>query len=369
MTGAVRLALIGATGHGGWHLRNIAELQARGRVELVGLCDVRDVPGAPEGVPLFREHAALLEAVKPEVVVVCTPPHTHLRIASDVAWSGADLLLEKPPVRDVAEHDALRHVLAQTGRACQIGFQALGSAALTRLRGAIDAGALGTVTGIAVRGSWFREEAYFHRAAWVGRRSVDGELTLDGALANPFAHAVMQLLAIADAPLRSARVERYRTRDIEVDDTACVRLRFDSEVDGFIAVTLCGEEFVPGDITVTGSGGTAVLEYPTDRLRLPGEADLTHGPGRVGLLDNLLDHRADPTVPLLVPLARTLPFTALLAPILAAPPALIPPEYLSTHHDLATPRLSITGINAAIDEAANRMALFSELPLPWARSG
>lgn len=362
----VRVALIGATGHGGWHRRAIAELQGAGRVELVGLCDVRDVPDAPAGVALFTDHATLLERVEPEVVVVCTPPHTHLPLATDALRAGADVLLEKPPVLDLAQHEALAAVIADTGRACQIGFQALGSAALDRLLGAIAAGDLGTVTGIAVRGAWWRDEAYFHRAAWVGRRSVGGRPTLDGALANPFAHAVMNLLAIAGSPVRQVEAELYRTRDIEVDDTASVRVRFDSGVTGLIAVSLCGEEFIRGDITVTATAGTAVLEYPTDRLSLPGSDELTEVAGRTGLLANLLDHRADPAVPLLVPLRRTLPFTELLGPMLAPTPVLIPAEFCQVRHDLPTPRLAITGINAAIDTAARTLGLFSELSVPWA---
>ena len=46
---------------------------------------------------------------------------------------------------------------------------------------------------------------------------------LDGALVNPFAHAVMQALAVLGAPVeRWSRL--YRARPIEVDDTAALRL-------------------------------------------------------------------------------------------------------------------------------------------------
>jgi predicted dehydrogenase len=367
---ATRVALIGATGHGAWHRRTIAELQAADRVELVGLCDVADLPDAPPGVPLFRAYDALLAATAPDLVVVSTPPHTHRPIAVAALRAGADVLLEKPPVLDLAEHDELERLLTGTGRACQVGFQALGSAALTQLLAAIRAGRLGTVNAIAVRGAWFRDESYFRRAAWVGRRTLAGQSTLDGALANPFAHAVMTVLAIADAPLSTVEAERYRTRDIEVDDTASLRLTFSNGITGLVAVSLCAEEFVAGEVTVTGSAGTAVLEYPTDRLRLPGQDTLSEVPGRTDLLANLLEHRADPTRPLLVPLARTRPFTSLLAPIQAAEPVEVDAAFVQTRDDLPSPRLAITGVNAAIDAAARGLALFSELRSPtvaWAR--
>jgi predicted dehydrogenase len=362
-----RVALVGAGGFGLSHRQTIAQLQDAGEVVLVGLADVRPVPDAPPGVPVHTDHRALLDAVHPDIVVVSTPPYTHAPIAADALHAGADVLVEKPPVVDLAEHRALSAVLGGTGRSCQVGFQALGSRALTQLLAGVDGTKL---TGIAMRGAWMRDDAYFQRAAWVGRSTVDGRPALDGALANPFAHAVTQVLAIAAGhgdPVE-VTVERYRTRDIEVEDTATLRLTYPDGMRALLAVTLCAEEFRPGDIAVDTAAGTAVLEYPTDRLRLPGEPDLTERPGRTVLLSNLVAHRRDGT-PLVAPLSRTVAFTAVMDAVRAAPVATIPAGYLSTRHDMPTPRLVIDGINAALDEAVARGALFSELDLPWAVPG
>ncbi|MFY1702432.1 Gfo/Idh/MocA family protein [Micromonospora sp. WMMA1923] len=374
-----RVALIGANGHGRSHRRVIAGLQAAGRVRLVGLVDVRPVEDEPEApVPadtlVGTDHRAMLAAAEPDVVVLCTPPHTHLPIASDVLAAGADLLMEKPPVLSMAEHRRLVDLLARTGRVCQVGFQALGSAALAELAAAIDAGRLGTVTDISTVASWQRSDGYYARAPWAGRRTLDGRPVLDGALANPLAHAVMQSLAVAElatgAPVVPAEIEleRYRVRPIEVDDTATLRV---VPVDGppiVVAVTLAGEDFIPGEVIVTGTAGRAVLEYPTDRLRLPGEAGLRTVPGRRGLLANLLDHRADPVgVPLIAPLARTAPFTAVLEAVTGAPePTLLDDDRLVTTGTGADRVRSIRGVNAALRQAAEGGLLLSELPVPWA---
>lgn len=362
-----RVALVGAGGFGLSHRRTIAKLQDAGEVELVGIADVRPVPDAPAGVPVHTDHRALLDAVHPDIVVVSTPPYTHAPIATDALRAGADILVEKPPVVDLAEHRALSAVLDSTGRSCQVGFQALGSRALAELMSTMDGA---KPTGIAMRGTWKRDDAYFHRAAWVGRSMVDGRPALDGALANPFAHAVMQVLAIAAGhgdPV-DVTVERYRTRDIEVDDTATLRLSYPDGTRALVAVTLCAEEFLPGDIAVHLGDGTAVLEYPTDRLRLPGEPDLTERPGRTVLLANLVAHRRDGT-PLVAPLSRTAAFTAVMDAVRAVPVTAIPARYLSTRDDMPTPRLVIDGIDAAVDAAVARGALFSELDLPWAVPG
>jgi predicted dehydrogenase len=360
-----RVALIGANGHGLWHRRTIASMS---EVTLAAIGDVSPVVDPPPGVPVYTDHRDLLTAVAPDIVIVCTPPHTHLGIAVDALRAGADVLLEKPPVLNGAEHRRLLAVLAETGRACQVGFQALASPALTSLLSTVDGGGLGPVTSIAAVAAWKRDETYFGRSAWVGKRSLHGRPTLDGALANPCAHAVMQVLAIARRPVVRVEVERYRTSAIEVDDTAALRLTFGGGLRALVAVTLCAEEFVPGEITVAGPLGTAVLEYPTDRLRLPADPCLQHVPGRTGLLANLAEHRADATRPLLAPLSRTLPFTEVLDAVGAAPVRSVGPQYLRTATDLPAPRTVLVGVNDTLRAAASALALFSELSVPWALS-
>ncbi|MFC7763848.1 Gfo/Idh/MocA family protein [Catellatospora bangladeshensis] len=192
------------------------------------------------------------------------------RADPDALRAGADVLLEKPPVLDRAEHEALVAAEAETGRVVQVGFQALASPALVRLRAAVAGGALGAVRHISVLGCWKRDDAYWARSPWSGRRTVDGRPSLDGALANPFAHAVMQALSVLDAPVERVEVDWLRVRPIEVEDTATLRITLSGGVTVLVAVTLAGEGFVDGDLTVYGERGDAELGFREDLLRLPG---------------------------------------------------------------------------------------------------
>jgi predicted dehydrogenase len=325
------VALIGAAGHGAWHLRAIDALGAR--VRLVATCDVQ--PGFD-----YTDHRRMLDERRPEVVVVCTPPHTHLPIALDVLGAGADLLLEKPPVLSLADYRTLADAAA--GRVLQVGFQALGSPTMVRLPGLV-----GDAVSASVAGAWWRPDDYWTRSSWAGRRG------LDGALVNAFAHALMQALAITGiGPPWTLSTDRYRTRAaVEVEDTATLRLEVPDGRSVFVAVTLCSSEFVPGDITVTGTAGTCVVGYAQDRL--DGEVLA----GRTGLLENLLDHR-DHGTDLLVPLARTEPFTALAEAILgAAPPPLLGPDRLAVRED----GVEIPGAADLVRRAAAERAHFREI--------
>ena len=368
-----RVALIGANGHGRSHRRRIAELERAGSLRLVALADVQPIepdPPVPPGAAVFADHRELLARVAPDVVVICTPPHTHLRIALDALAAGCDVLLEKPPVPTLAEHATLRAAVLSSGRACQVGFQALGSLAAQTLFEAVSAGRLGPLDSVATVASWRRDDAYYARAPWSGRRIVDGRPVLDGALVNPLAHAVMQSLAVAAAAGAGEPVlleaERYRTRDIEVDDTAFARITFAGGLRMMAAVTLAGEDFIAGEVIVTGSAGRAVLEYPTDTLDLAGTAG---PPGRVDLLENLVAHRRDRTVALVVPLERTTGFTAVVQALTgpgAAEPALIDEPFVAPVGAGPERVQVIPGINAVLREAAGTLKLPSESGVAWA---
>jgi predicted dehydrogenase len=331
VSGIPTIALIGASGHGRRHRQHIAEL--RDRVRLVALGEVQPMIG--EELPVYTDHRLLLAEHKPDFVVICTPPHTHLQIALDAVHAGADLLLEKPPVLDLDAHEQLSAALDATGRRCQVGFQALGSPTLPALAG-LD---LGTLTHIAVAGAWWRPASYWTRSPWSGRRAVDG------ALVNPFAHALMQALAIGGvSPPWTLELERFRTRDIEVEDTAALRLTPAHGPVITVAVTLASTEFIAGDITVTGTRGTAHVVYPQDRLN---GVEL---PGRVSLLSNLLSGD-----PLVAPLSRTAPFTALAAEIMASPDPV--PLAGVAHED----GIAVPGIADLVRTAAARHALLTEV--------
>ncbi|MCO1653717.1 Gfo/Idh/MocA family protein [Pseudonocardia humida] len=371
-----RVLLVGAHGHGRWHLRNLDRLRRAGApVRLAGVCEPRpladDQLALVGGVPTGPHLTELLDAVRPEVTVVCTPIPTHVDIALAAARAGSHVLLEKPPTPSRAEFGRLVRGVAATGRACQVGFQSLGSAALAHVRALATGGAIGEVRGIGAAGAWVRDHAYWARSPWAGRRRLDGTDVVDGALTNPFAHATATALAIDGSgadPLRDVRVELYRANPIEADDTACARLTTARGTPVVVAVTLCAERHHEPFVVVHGSRGRIVLHYKSDTVRL--EADdhvtVTEHPA-TDLLENLVAHTRDPAVALLAPLPATAAFTDVVEAVRVAPdPRPIGPGHHRTDTTGPHPREVVPGIDAAVERAAAELAPFSELDLAWA---
>lgn len=375
----VPVVLAGARGHGAWHLENLRRLSATGLVRLAGICDTAALaPGEPAGFPEPARGTDLGELTARTgagIVIVCTPIHTHTDLALAAAAQGAHVLLEKPPAPSYAAYERLVAGVEASGRACQIGFQSLGSHALAAVRTLVADGAIGAVRGIGAAGNWVREEHYFRRAAWSGRRRIGATDVVDGVLTNPLAHAVATALAL-DGTERAEDVgaielELFRANAIEADDTSALRLRTARGTVVTVTATLCAERNTEPYVVVHGDRGRVTFWYKHDRVLLQRAG---HGPqerryGRTDLLENLVAHVRHGE-DLLVPPHATGAFMKVVEAVRTAPdPVPLLPDAWRTEPGERSARRVVTGVDAMVSAGAERLALFSELGAPWAAAG
>ena len=373
-----RVAVVGIHGHGSTHVRNAQALQQNGLCELVAVADLRPPEPATVGpdVGVFSDLATLLASTLVDIVIVCTPIHTHRQLAEAAMRAGADVLLEKPPVPTMAEFEHLLALCVETGRSCQIGFQSLGSQAVSALAVAVSAGTLGDVRSISTRCAWIRSVEYFGRSRWSGHRELDGVPVMDGVLSNPFAHAVATALRV-DGSTRvedvlTVETDLFRANDISSDDTSTVRVTTRRGTTLLFAATLCAPVVDTPAVIIGGTAATATLSYTTDQVSLTGPSgepltsDLNGQYGRDNLLSNLIEHRADPAVPLVADVRETGAFTAVLEALRLAPePAPIPPSCVEWRQDEFGRHAVVDGVRDWIRLAAERGQTFTELGAPW----
>jgi len=365
------VVLVGARGHGRWHLDNLRRLQAVGAARLVGVCDPSTLTPAElqgfDDVFVTPDLGVVLTRTRPDVTVICTPIHTHADLAVEAMHHGSHVLLEKPPAPTWTEYHRIAAAAEATGRACQIGFQDLGSTALPEIRRLVDDGVIGELRGIGAACAWVRPRSYFTRSPWSGRRSLDGVPVVDGALTNPFAHATASALRLAGATSRdqlcSLETELYHANDIEADDTSCLRIRTGSGVLIVVAATLCAAENRDPAIVLHGTGGRITLRYKVGEVTVESERERwTRRFPRRDLLENLLAHTAGQEA-LLSPVTGMGAFMHVVEAVRRAPDPLPVPGLLKSDDQ---EHVVIPGIDEAVTTACESLALFSELDLPWA---
>ncbi|MFJ7065699.1 Gfo/Idh/MocA family protein [Streptomyces sp. NPDC101115] len=372
------VVLAGARGHGRSHLLNVHRLEGLGLVRLAGVCELRPLDAAELdgiGSPVQSEDFdALLAATGARIAVLSTPIQTHADMALTAARHGAHVLLEKPPVPSYAEFRRLVDGLGAAGAACQIGFQSLGSHAVPAIRRMVEEGVIGELVGVGAAGAWVRDEAYFRRAPWAGRRRLNGADVVDGALTNPLAHAVATALALAGADrgedVEHVETELLRANAVESDDTSAVRVTTTAGPRVTVAATLCAERPAEPYVVVHGTRGRITFWYLRDRVlvRRDGRDPVETAYGRTDLLENLVAHvtRGEP---LWVPPAATGAFMRVVEAVRTAPePRGLPASHWHFEAGESARRPVVDGIDALVDASADTLRLYSELGAPWAPS-
>lgn len=366
------MAVVGIHGHGGSHLRTVADLETKGLARLSAVVDPREPDDAPAS--WFASLGDLLSAdadALPDVVVLATPIHTHLPLARAAMEAGIDVLLEKPTTASLAEHAELAAVVERTGRLCQVGFQTFGSHALPAVVDMIARGEVGQVTGIGAVGTWVRTAAYWARSPWAGRRRMGDRAVVDGVVTNPLAHAVATALwvggARASTDIAYVNTDLWRANPIEADDTSSLRaVGTDGTRYGF-GLTLCAAERTPARVIVQGTAGEIELEYEHDLVRLrTGRVVAEKQYGRTGLLENLLLARAGSGERLLCDVRETGAFMQVLEAVrTAADPAPIGDAFVDWADADDARHPVVHDVAEWCERAAREQRTFTELGAPW----
>ncbi len=155
----LKYAIIGSGMMGLEHIRNLIEIP---NTQIVGVCDphtpslekARRALNRVEGVRYFSNFKDLLANCDANVVVIATPNHTHIDIATEVMCTGKHLLIEKPLCTTVSDCQKLISVQTNAGFEDQVvwvGLEYRFMAPTARVLQEIERGTVGAVKMISIR--------------------------------------------------------------------------------------------------------------------------------------------------------------------------------------------------------------------------
>ena len=225
-------------------------------MELVGVCD--NNPAVLKEhmelyqVPGYKSLQELLHNCPCDILSLCTPSGLHSHMTIEIAKSGRNVITEKPMA--TRWQDGLDMVQACDDARVRLFVvkQNRHNATLQLLKRTMNEKRFGKIYMVHLNVFWARPQSYYDSAKWRGTWEMDG-----GAFMNQASHYVDLLEwligPIADVQAMTATL----ARDIEVEDTGVINVRWRNGALGSLAVTmLTWPKNMEGSITILGEKGT-----------------------------------------------------------------------------------------------------------------
>jgi predicted dehydrogenase len=219
-----RVALIGTGSFAAEHVRAVRA--AGDRVTLLAAVNPDQESAeafcAQHGIPAaYTDTGTMLGSIQPDLVLICTPPYTHLPLSLMCLQAGAHVLCEKPLCGSLAEFDHLQQVQKQTGRWISTISQWRFGSAAQHLKQLIEQGAPGKLLLATCHTLWYRDMAYYGvewRAQWA--------TAFGGTTTGLGIHLMDLLLWLLPDWVEVRALVDTLDRPIEVDNISLAHVRF-----------------------------------------------------------------------------------------------------------------------------------------------
>lgn len=226
-------------------------------MELVSVCDddlaVLEAHARKYQVRPFGSYEHLLRECDCDMVILCTPSGLHARQTIAAAQHGKHVMSEKPMATRWKDGMEMVQACDKAQVRLFIVKQNRRNATIQLLKRAMDEKRFGRIHMVQVNVFWSRPQSYYDSAKWRGTWEMDG-----GAFMNQASHYI-DLLDWLIGPVADVQaMTGTLARDIEVEDSGVLNVRWRNGALGSVAVTmLTWPKNLEGSITIIGEKGTA----------------------------------------------------------------------------------------------------------------
>ncbi|MCX9048919.1 Gfo/Idh/MocA family protein [Citrobacter portucalensis] len=249
----IRIAVVGCGRISKNHFGSIAKLS--NEYELVAICDIEpevlEKHKAEYNVPGYLSLDDMLKREKLDLVTICTPSGIHASQTIKAAKAGVNVITEKPMATKWEDGLAMVRACDEAGVRLFVVKQNRRNSTLQLLKRAVTEKRFGKIHMVQMNVFWTRPQEYYDRAKWSGTWDMDG-----GAFMNQATHYV-DLLHWLVGPVERVHSMLSTHRDIEVEDTGVVNIKWRNGALGSMSVTMCTyQNNYEGSITILGEKGT-----------------------------------------------------------------------------------------------------------------
>lgn len=249
----IRIAVVGCGRISKNHFGSIEQLQDE--FELVAVCDnqpkILEEHSNEYNVPGYLSIDELLQEEQLDLVTLCTPSGLHASQTIKAATKKVNVITEKPMATKWEDGLAMVKACEEAGVHLFVVKQNRRNSTLQLLKRVAEEKRFGKIHMVHLNVFWTRPQEYYDRADWSGTWHMDG-----GAFMNQATHYV-DLMHWLIGPVEKIHAMTSTHRDIEVEDTGVVNIKWRNGALGSMAVTMCTyPNNLEGSITILGEKGT-----------------------------------------------------------------------------------------------------------------
>ncbi|MFZ1986175.1 MAG: Gfo/Idh/MocA family oxidoreductase, partial [Desulfatitalea sp.] len=224
-------------------------------IELAAICDIDPVVLKSHAdkyrVPAYLHMEDMLKSERLDIVALCTPSGLHPDQAAMAARYGVNVVTEKPMATRWSDGVRMVRACDEAGVRLFVVKQNRRNTTLQLLKRAVEDKRFGKIHLVHLNVFWTRPQSYYDQAKWRGTWEFDG-----GAFMNQASHYV-DLFDWLIGPVEKVQAMMSTTRDIEVEDTGVLNVRWRNGALGSMSVTmLTYPKNLEGSITILGERGT-----------------------------------------------------------------------------------------------------------------
>ena len=249
----IRTAIVGCGRISKNHFESLEKHQDN--MELISICDIQQTILSTHekkyNVKGYLDLKDMLEKEDLDLVVICTPSGVHANQTEICAKHSVNVMTEKPMATRWKDGVSMVKACDDAGVRLFVVKQNRSNSTLQLLKRAVNENRFGKIHMVHLNVFWTRPQEYYDQAPWRGTWEFDG-----GALMNQASHYV-DLLDWLIGPIDKVQAMISTTRDIEVEDTGVLNVKWRNGTIGSMSVTmLTYPKNLEGSITILGEKGT-----------------------------------------------------------------------------------------------------------------
>ncbi|MBI5301336.1 MAG: Gfo/Idh/MocA family oxidoreductase [Chloroflexi bacterium] len=262
----IRVAIIGAGSIADTHIE--AFLKFSERCEIVALADIYPDKIAEKiqkynlNAKAYRDHRALLDDARCDLVAICAPPFAHAPATIDALNAGKHVFVEKPMATCLAECDQMIAAARANKRLLSVVAQNRYRTPLMKLKQIVASGIIGDIRHAQVDSFWWRGANYYD-LWWRGTWEKEG----GGCTINHAVHQIDLFQWIVGMPQSlQAMVANIAHPNSEVEDFSTTVLFYANGAIGQVNASLVhhGE---PQQLVVQGACATVGVPWKVKASR------------------------------------------------------------------------------------------------------